>query len=109
MVKNLPVNARDARESGFDPWVRKIPLSRKWQPTLVFLPGESYGQRGLTGYSSWGSKELDPLDLFLPILDQCFPSLRALLGTAVALGRIWRMMEEGMENFLSSNKTFFLL
>ena len=107
MVKNLPVNARDAREGGFDPWVRKIPLSRKWQPTLVFLPGEFYEQRGLTGYSSWGSKELDPLDLSLSILDQCFPSLRALLGTTVALGRIWRMMEEGMENFLSSNKTFF--
>ena len=26
----------------FDPWVRKIPLRRKWQPTPVFLPGESH-------------------------------------------------------------------
>ena len=32
---------------------------RKWQPTPVFLPGESYGQRGLVGYSSWGHKESD--------------------------------------------------
>ena len=35
-VKNLPVNAGDA---GPDPWVRKIPWRRKWQPTPVFLPG----------------------------------------------------------------------
>ena len=27
--------------SGFDPWVRKIPWRRAWQPTLVFLSGES--------------------------------------------------------------------
>ena len=35
----------------FDPWVRKIPWRRKWQPTLVLLPGESHGQRSLAGYS----------------------------------------------------------
>ena len=29
-------------------------LRRKWQPTPVFLPGESYGQRNLAGYSPWG-------------------------------------------------------
>ena len=33
------------------------PQRRKWQPTLVFLPGESYGQRSLVGYSPWGRKE----------------------------------------------------
>ena len=43
-VKNLPANAGDARD-GFDLWVRKIPWRRKWQPTPVFLPGESHGQR----------------------------------------------------------------
>ena len=32
---------------------------RKWQPTPVFLPGESHGQRSLAGYSPWGRKELD--------------------------------------------------
>ena len=32
---------------------------RKWQPTPVFLPGESHGQRGLVGYSLWGCKESD--------------------------------------------------
>ena len=43
----------------FNPWVGKIPCRRKWQPTLVLLPGQSHGWRGLVGYSPWGHKELD--------------------------------------------------
>ena len=43
----------------FSPWVRKIPQRRKWQPSLVFLPGESHGQRSLVGYNPWGRKESD--------------------------------------------------
>ena len=39
--------------------VVKIPWRRKWQPTPVFLPGKSPGQRSLEGYSPWGHKELD--------------------------------------------------
>ena len=35
------------RRCGFDSWVRKIPWRRKWQPTPVFLPGKSHGQRSL--------------------------------------------------------------
>ena len=31
----------ECRRPGFNPWVRKIPWRRKWQPTPVFLPGES--------------------------------------------------------------------
>ena len=42
----------------FDPWVRKIPLRKAWQPTPVFLPGEFHGQKRLEGYSSWGCREL---------------------------------------------------
>ena len=42
------------RRCKFDPWVRKIPWRRKWQPTPVFLPGESHGPRSLAGYSPWG-------------------------------------------------------
>ena len=52
MVKNPP-----AGRGGFDPWVRKVPWRREWLPTLVFLPGESHGQRSLVGYSPWGRKE----------------------------------------------------
>ena len=42
-----------------DPWVRKIPCRRTWQPTPVFLPGKSHGQRSPKGYSQRGHKELD--------------------------------------------------
>ena len=54
-VKRLP----PVWETGFDPWVGKIPWRRKWQPTPVFLPGESRRQRNLAGYSPWGHKESD--------------------------------------------------
>ena len=47
------------REIRFDPWIRKIPWRRKWQPAPVFLPGESNGWRSLAGYSSQGRKESD--------------------------------------------------
>ena len=47
------------RRSGFDPWVRKIPWRREWQPSPVFLSGEFYGQRSLAGYSPWGCKGSD--------------------------------------------------
>ena len=43
----------------FDPWVRKIPWRRKWQPTLILWPGKFHGWRSLVGYSPWGCKELD--------------------------------------------------
>ena len=35
------------KKHGFDPWVRKIPWRRAGQPTPVFLPGESHGQRSI--------------------------------------------------------------
>ena len=52
-------SACQCRRLGFDPWVRKICWSGKWQPTPVFLPGKSHGQRSLAGYSPRGHKELD--------------------------------------------------
>ena len=47
------------RYSGSIPGFGKILLRRAWQPNLVFLPGESDGQRSLVGYDPWGCKELD--------------------------------------------------
>ena len=59
-LKNLPAMQETwVRSLGWaDPWVGQIPWRRKWQPTPVFLPGESHG-RSLVGYSSWGRKESD--------------------------------------------------
>ena len=59
VVKNPPANARDTGDTSLiltDPWVRNILWRRKWQPTPVFLPGESQGQRNLAGYSPWGHR-----------------------------------------------------
>ena len=42
-----------------DSWVRKIFWRTKWQPTLVFLAGESHGWRNLASYSPQGQKEFD--------------------------------------------------
>ena len=57
VVKNLPANAGDTREKrpGFDPWVGKIPWSRKWLPAPVFFPEKFQGQRSQAGFLSMGS------------------------------------------------------
>ena len=53
-AKNLP-----AKQEPQDPWVKKIPWRSTWQPTPIFSPGESHGQRSLVGYRPRGHKELD--------------------------------------------------
>ena len=58
VVKNFPANVGDAGEAGSVSRIRKILWRRKWQPTLVFLPGKSHGQRSPSGYSPQGCKEL---------------------------------------------------
>ena len=47
------------QEPWFDPWVRKIPWRRTWEPTRVLLPGESHGQSSLAGCSSQGRTQSD--------------------------------------------------
>ena len=49
-------STHNMRYPGSNPWIRKIPWKRKWQPTPVFLPGESHGQRSLVGYGPRGCK-----------------------------------------------------
>jgi len=51
-------SAFQCRRHGFYPWVGKIPWRRKWQPLPLFLPGKSYEQRSLAGYSPWGHKRV---------------------------------------------------
>ena len=51
-------SARQCRRHTFDLWVRKIAWRRKWQPTPVFLPRKSHGQRRLAGYSPWRCKRV---------------------------------------------------
>ena len=56
--KDSACQCRRSRRHGFDPWVGKISWSRKWQSTLVFLPGKSHGQKRLASYSPWGHRRV---------------------------------------------------
>ena len=56
VVKNSPANSRDV---GSIPGMGRFPWRRKWQPTPVFLPGKSHGQRSLVDYSPWSCKQSD--------------------------------------------------
>ena len=54
VVKNAPANAQDR---GLIPGLGD-PLEQVWQPTPVFVPGNSYGQRSLVDYSPWGHRKV---------------------------------------------------
>ena len=56
VVKNPLTNAGDV---GLIPGSGRSPGEGIWQPTPVFLPGKSHGQRNSAGYSPWSHKELD--------------------------------------------------
>ena len=56
--KELTCQCRRHKRCRFDPWARKIPWRRKWQPTPVFWPGESHGKRSLAGLQSTGSQRV---------------------------------------------------
>ena len=60
--KKIHLQCRRHRRLRFHPWVGKIPVRRKWQPTLVSLPGESHEKRSLAGCIPWGCKELNPTE-----------------------------------------------
>ena len=63
VVRKPLASAGDIRDTDSVPRVWKIPWRRAWEPTPVFLPGESHGQSSLVGYSSWGRKELDTTEV----------------------------------------------
>ena len=65
--KEFACQCRRCKRHRFDPWVRRIPWRRKWQPIPVFLPGKFHGQRSLAGCSprvakvgqDWAHKDTD--------------------------------------------------
>ena len=69
---------RRPKRCGFDPWVRRILWRRKWQPTPVFLPRKSHGQRSLKGYSPWGCERFS--HYLTTEQQQCF--LKVIITTA---------------------------
>ena len=87
--KELACQGRRHKRRRFDPWVGKIPWRRPWQPTSVFFPGESYGQRSLASYCLYGHKESDRLK-------RLSMHTRAALGRAVGR-RAWMAMVRNPE------------
>ena len=62
VIKNLPVNAEDAGDTGSIPGSERSPGGANSDPLQYFLPGKFRGQRSLAGYSPWGRKESDTTD-----------------------------------------------
>ena len=87
------------RRPRFDPWVRKIPWRREWQPTSVFLPGESHEQRSLVGYNPWSHKELDTTEG----LNQGERSSQVLFIQGVDLKETSRLGLGGVTGYKSSS------
>ena len=61
VIRNLFTNAVDSTDVGSVPGLGRSPGVGNNNPTPVFLPGKSHGQRSLVGYSSWGRKEADKM------------------------------------------------
>ena len=76
MRKDSACQGRIYKRCGFDPWIGTIPWRRKWQPTPVFLPEKSRGQRSLVGYSPWGQKESDLTECLSTAMFNIVPDVR---------------------------------
>ena len=61
--KEPACQSRRCKRRELDPWVGKIPWRRAWQPTPVFLPGESQGWGSLVGFRLWGRTVSDTTDV----------------------------------------------
>ena len=106
--KEYACQSRRTKGHGFDPWVRKIPWRRKWQPTPVFLPGKSHGQRSLVGYSPQGHKESDTMEHIYFYMHETgmegYTKISNIYWLCVGLGGQWLLArcqvtgeEEGLE------------
>ena len=86
----------------FDPWVRKIPWRRKWQPTPVFLPGKSHGHRDrkesdTTEWLDTNTREYVQRSV-VRIENWGTPTFRSWEGEASEVGRRWRSRQSWKPN-----------
>ena len=74
MIKSPPASIGDARDVVLIPRSGRIPWSRKWHPTPVFLSGKFCGQRSLEGYSPGGHQASDTTERLTQAeyLNSCF-------------------------------------
>ena len=82
------------RRPRFNPWVKKIPWRKKWQPTPVLLSGKFHGQRSLAGYSPWDHKELDMTERLTLSLFPYHPSAEWWVHSWVSSAKMyWSLMK----------------
>ena len=101
----------------FDPWVGKIPWGRAWEPTPVFLPGESHGQKRLAGYGPHGHKDWSDLahtHTSRMIIDTKI--LNKILGSQIIMLTIlkglytlvkWDLSQGGKNNLISAHQSMW--
>ena len=96
VVKKSTCQYRRHKRCRFDPWVGKIPWSRKWQPAPVFLPGKFHGQ-SLAGYGPRGHKELNTTErahthchYYPPNLEPNHLEARTCLTTKISWGSVFQ-------------------
>ena len=105
---DIKESAWQCRRPGFDAWLGKIPWRREWQPTLVFLPGKSHGQRSLAGYSPGGRKESDTTEqlnniiIWVPVI-----SISTVLLWPMAFPLFESPREEELPKWPSTIPTFW--
>ena len=84
-VNSLPT-MQGMQETWVDPWVRKMPWRKEWQPTPVFLPEESHGQRILVGYSPLCHIESDMTERLKHTIPKDLSLLLSLKHTYLFIG-----------------------
>ena len=88
--------------------MRKIPWRRKWQPTPVFLPGESHGQKSLVGYSPWNCEESDMTEHACTHMSQQTFSVKVHIVNILSfVGHIWYQLHTDFFNPLKNIKTIY--
>ena len=80
--KELVCQFRRLKRCRFDSWIGSIPWGRTWQPTPVFLPGESHAQRSLAGNSPWGHTESDMTEVTYHAHRHLGTKIQLILGCA---------------------------
>ena len=98
--KESSCQCRWCKRHGFNPWVGTIPWRRAWQPTPVFLPGESHEQRSLGSYSPWDCKESDTTEPLLGIRLGC-PKTRKMA--------YWLVIIDIIQEAADSRRRFWFL
>ena len=85
VVKNLPAMQEICRRREFDSWIGKIPCSKKWQPTPVFLPGKSMDRGAWQAIVHGVGKSQTRLSAHTPILPKACAVLCFLIQLCTTL------------------------